>query len=104
MEAPVACGEVGGIVADDGSLVVGLRAVNDSGVTGIAYLAPSANGAGLSLFVAARDLDSFLAAASATPPAGAAAAGPTPTPTLDEQIGAYPPFYDVRELAIRPEP
>ncbi|HET7092876.1 MAG TPA: hypothetical protein VFI22_05340 [Thermomicrobiales bacterium] len=98
---PVACGEIGGVVADDGSLVVGLRDVNDSGVAGIAYLAPSADGAGVSLFVAAPDLDPLLEA-GATPPAEAEAAGPTPTPTLDEQIAAYPPLADVRELAIRP--
>jgi hypothetical protein len=99
---PIACGEVGGVVADDGSLVVGLRDVKDSGVTGIAYLAPSGNGSGVSLFVAGRDLDPFLAAPAATPPASGSASGPTPTPTLDEQIAAYPPLADVRELAIRP--
>lgn len=41
----IACGEVGGILAPDGSLTIGLRSTNDSGYTGIAYLVPGADGA-----------------------------------------------------------
>ena len=38
----IACGEIGGPVAADGTLAIGLREQNDSGFTGIAFLAPSA--------------------------------------------------------------
>jgi hypothetical protein len=41
----IACGEIGGVVAPDGSLTIGLRELGDSGYTGIAYLAPGADGA-----------------------------------------------------------
>ncbi|MDQ2654213.1 MAG: hypothetical protein M3Z20_14365 [Chloroflexota bacterium] len=41
----IACGELGGVMAPDGSLTIGLRELNDSGYTGIAYLAPGADGA-----------------------------------------------------------
>jgi hypothetical protein len=41
----IACGEVGGVMAPDGSLTIGLREESDSGYTGIAYLAPGADGA-----------------------------------------------------------
>ena len=50
----IACGEVGGVVNENGALVIGLRQQNDSGYTGIAYLAPGADGAStdVSAFVA----------------------------------------------------
>lgn len=41
----IACGEIGGVAAPDGSLTIGLREQSDSGYTGIAYLAPGADGA-----------------------------------------------------------
>jgi hypothetical protein len=41
----IACGEIGGVMAPDGSLTIGLREQGDSGYTGIAYLAPGADGA-----------------------------------------------------------
>lgn len=41
----IACGELGGVVAPDGSLTIGLGEQSDSGYTGIAYLAPGADGA-----------------------------------------------------------
>ncbi len=41
----IACGEIGGVMAPDGSLTIGLREQSDSGYTGIAYLAPGADGA-----------------------------------------------------------
>ena len=51
----IACGEIGGSLAPDGSLVIGLRELNDSGFTGIAFLAPGADGAStdISTFIAA---------------------------------------------------
>jgi len=51
----IACGEIGGVLAPDGSLTIGLREVDNSGYAGIAYLAPGADGAstGVSVFVTA---------------------------------------------------
>ncbi len=51
----VACGEIGGVIGSDGALSIGLRPVGDSGISGIAYLAPdAANPAqtGISTFLA----------------------------------------------------
>jgi hypothetical protein len=36
----VACGEVGGALNPDGTLAVGMRAMSDSGLSGIAYFTP----------------------------------------------------------------
>lgn len=41
----LACGEIGGVIAPDGSLTIGLGEQEDSGFTGIAYLAPGVDGA-----------------------------------------------------------
>ena len=54
-EATVACGEIGGPRDAQGALAIGLRPVGDSGIAGIAYLAPTPGAAaqtGVSLFVA----------------------------------------------------
>jgi hypothetical protein len=50
----IACGEVGGFMTPEGAVIIGLRELNDSGFTGIAYLAPGADGAStdVSAFVA----------------------------------------------------
>ena len=40
-EAMVACGEVGGALNPDGTLAIGMRSVNDSGLSGIAYFTPN---------------------------------------------------------------
>lgn len=50
----IACGEVGGIIGPDGTLVIGLREQSDSGFAGIAFLSPGADGAStdISLFLA----------------------------------------------------
>ena len=50
----IACGEIGGVVDASGALVVGLREQSDSGYTGIAFLAPGADGAStdVSVFIA----------------------------------------------------
>jgi hypothetical protein len=39
-EAVVACGEIGGARPPEGAIAIGLRAYRESGVSGIAYLAP----------------------------------------------------------------
>ena len=50
----IACGEIGGRLSPEGTVIIGLRELNDSGFTGIAYLAPGADGAStdVSVFVA----------------------------------------------------
>jgi hypothetical protein len=50
----IACGEIGGMITPDGIMNIGLRELNNSGFTGIAYLAPGADGAStdVSVFVA----------------------------------------------------
>ena len=41
----LACGDIGGALDADGALIVGLKELDNSGYTGIAYLAPGADGA-----------------------------------------------------------
>lgn len=50
----IACGELGGLLSPDGTLVIGLREQNDSGFAGIAFLSPGADGAStdVSVFIA----------------------------------------------------
>jgi hypothetical protein len=65
--AVVACGEIGGVPGSDGALSIGLRPMGDSGLSGIAYLAPSgANPAETSI-------STFLASTGATSAGGGAA-------------------------------
>jgi hypothetical protein len=53
-QTPLACGEIGGALEADGSLVIGLREASTSGFTGIAYLTPGIDGAStdISVFIA----------------------------------------------------
>ncbi len=39
----IACGEIGGVLDDRGALIIGLRPLDDSGFSGIAYLTPNAS-------------------------------------------------------------
>jgi hypothetical protein len=50
----IACGELGGVIGPDGTLVVGLGPQSDSGFYGIAFLSPGADGAStdVSVFIA----------------------------------------------------
>lgn len=50
--AMVACGEIGGAADTGAAIVIGLRPSGDSGLSGIAYLAPSATETGVSVFLA----------------------------------------------------
>ncbi|MCA9858980.1 MAG: hypothetical protein KC438_04620 [Thermomicrobiales bacterium] len=59
--AAVACGEVGGVPGADGALSIGLRPVGDSGLSGIAYLAPNAANSGET------GISTFLAVTGAAP-------------------------------------
>lgn len=51
-EAIVACGAVGGVAAEDGSLAVGLHEVDGSGVAGVAYMAPDGERTTVTVFLA----------------------------------------------------
>jgi len=44
--APIACGEIGGTLASDGTLAVGLNAMNGAKASGVAYFAPTLEGDG----------------------------------------------------------
>lgn len=50
----IACGELGGVIGPDGTLVVGLHPQSGSGFSGIAFLSPGADGASteVSVFIA----------------------------------------------------
>lgn len=50
----IACGDIGGAIDANGAVVIGLAEDSDSGYTGIAYLAPGADGAStdVSVFIA----------------------------------------------------
>ena len=50
----IACGEIGGAVDPTGSVIIGLREVNNSGFTGIAFLQPGVDGLStdVSVFIA----------------------------------------------------
>lgn len=81
-ETVVACGEIGGVVGEDGSLVVKLSERNGSGFTGIAFLAPGDPGTtGASVFLAGERTvaESRELIAAATPAALEPVPEPTPT-------------------------
>ncbi|MCA9880152.1 MAG: hypothetical protein KC442_20300 [Thermomicrobiales bacterium] len=87
-ETVVACGDLGGVVSEGGSLVVKLSAEHDSGFNGIAFLgAEDAGSTGVSVFLAppltvAETRELAASAADATPenlPALEPTAIPTPT-------------------------
>ncbi len=71
LETEVACGEIGGVPSEGGSLVVKLSPRNDSGFTGIVYLSPEDVGAtGVSVFLAgSRTVAETRELAAATPDA-----------------------------------
>ena len=50
----IACGNIGGVLDENGALVIGLSEDSNSGYTGIAFLQPGADGAstGVSVFIA----------------------------------------------------
>lgn len=51
----IACGEIGGVIDSNGALSIGLRPAENSGLSGIAYLSPSAGNpsqTGVSIFLA----------------------------------------------------
>lgn len=81
----IACGDIGGVVSEGGSLVVKLSPRNDSGFTGIAYLAPEdAANTGISVFLAGEltvaETRELVAAAT---PSAELEPLPEPTPTAE---------------------
>src|SRR5215212_1568145 len=48
---PIACGEIGGTLAEDGSLSVGLQAMNGAKLSGVAAFVPAAAGDGTAVSV-----------------------------------------------------
>jgi hypothetical protein len=92
LETDVACGEVGGVPSEGGSLVVKLSPRHDSGFTGIAFLAPEDVGAtGVSVFLAGNRTVAETRALAATPEA-------TPDPLIAPTPTAEP--VQIVEVAL----
>jgi hypothetical protein len=84
-ETVVACGEIGGVLGEGGSLVVKLSARNGSGFSGIAFLAPGDPGTtGASVFLAGeRTVAETRELVAAATPEAALEPIPEPTPTAE---------------------
>ena len=79
-ETVIACGEIGGVLSEGGSLVIKLSERNGSGFTGIAFLAPGDPGTtGASVFLAGNA--PLPRPGSSSPPRPRAALEPIPEPT-----------------------
>jgi hypothetical protein len=74
IEIYLACGDIGGALDADGALIVGMKELDGSGYTGIAYLVPAANGTTSVSVMIAKVLPGAPGAAAATPAAAAGAA------------------------------
>jgi hypothetical protein len=53
--APLVCGDIGGTLAADGTLAVGLNEMNDSRYSGVAYFVPAVDGSGTTVTVMLMD-------------------------------------------------
>jgi hypothetical protein len=84
-ETVVACGEIGGVLSEGGSLVVKLSERNGSGFIGIAFLAPGDPGTtGASVFLAGeRTVAETRELVAAATPEAALEPIPEPTPTAE---------------------
>jgi hypothetical protein len=80
----LACGDIGGVVDANGALIVGLKELDNSGYTGIAYLAPTSGGTSVSVMIARVLPGGAASAASETAAATPAAAGATGEPQAVE--------------------
>lgn len=49
--APIVCGEIGGVIGDDGSLTIGLQAMDGGNASGVASFAPNRKGDGTTVSV-----------------------------------------------------
>lgn len=81
----IACGEIGGVPSEGGSLVVKLSEQNGSGYSGIAFLSPEDTGStGASIFLAGDlTVSETRALAAAATPAADLTPLPEPTPTAE---------------------
>jgi hypothetical protein len=84
-ETVVACGEIGGVLGEGGSLVVKLSERNGSGFSGIAFLAPGDPGTtGASVFLAGeRTVAETRELVAVATPEAALEPIPEPTPTAE---------------------
>jgi uncharacterized cupredoxin-like copper-binding protein len=82
----IACGEIGGSLTPEGAVIIGLREMNDSGFTGIAYLAPGADGAStdVSAFVAPTQVGRNRGGGAEETPESAETSAIVETPAADE--------------------
>lgn len=71
----LACGDIGGTLAEDGALIVGLKELNGSGYTGIAYLRPLPNGTTDTSVIIARVIPRLVGPTTESAPAVTGAAG-----------------------------
>ena len=85
IDTVIACGEIGGVLSEGGSLVVKLSERNGSGFTGIAFLAPGDPGTtGASVFLAGeRTVAETRELVAAATPEAALEPIPEPTPTAE---------------------
>ncbi len=84
---PIACGPIGGVPAQDGSIVVGLAPVNGAGLTGVAYLLPDGTDVVVSLFTTNLDPDS--GANQIQSEIDTASANTGSVPTVDASSGVF---------------
>ena len=84
-ETVIACGEIGGVLSEGGSLVIKLSERNGSGFSGIAFLAPGDPGTtGASVFLAGeRTVAETRELVAAATPEAALEPIPEPTPTAE---------------------
>jgi hypothetical protein len=83
-DVAIACGEIGGVPSDGGSVVIKLSEQNGSGFSGIAFLAPGDGGTtGASVFVAGNRTVAEMGQVAAATPAAALEPIPEPTPTAE---------------------
>ena len=85
LETTIACGEIGGVPSEGGSLVIKLAERNNSGFTGIAFLAPGDPGTtGASVFLAGeRTVAETRELAAVATPESTLEPIPEPTPTAE---------------------
>jgi hypothetical protein len=93
---PVACGEIGGALSEDGSLAIGLNAMNGGKISGAAYFAPTPEGDGTTVTLlliderAGRRGDAAVGGGSepvTAEPTGSDTAATSDTPAVDNASG-----------------
>ena len=77
----IACGEIGGVLGEAGSVVVKLSERNDSGFTGIVFLGGENGSTGASVFLAGQRTVAETRELAAATPAAVATLEPIPEPT-----------------------